>query len=146
MNLQIILASKSEVRKNILNKKIQSIKDTINEFIEDFIFDTIGDLDFKQIKDWDWQSINQQLNSNLLINIDVNEIDFDGRTQLGYNVHVGYYAQNQVDFLDPDKTVLRTIEEAMTEGVNLKVRDILGSFLFNLAICVDVISFLTPLT
>tara|TARA_B100000902_G_C27319427_1_gene923384 strand:- start:773 stop:2713 length:1941 start_codon:yes stop_codon:yes gene_type:complete len=65
-----------------------------------------------------------------LAKIVVNEIDFDGRTQLGYNVQVGYYAQNQVDFLDPDKTVLRTIEESMTEGVNLKVRDILGSFLF----------------
>ena len=65
-----------------------------------------------------------------LAKIVVNEIDFNGRTQLGYNVQVGYYAQNQVDFLDPDKTVLTTIEESMTEGVNLKVRDILGSFLF----------------
>ncbi|MAQ32043.1 MAG: glycosyl transferase family 2, partial [Flavobacteriales bacterium] len=66
-----------------------------------------------------------------LAKIIVNEIDYKGRTQFGYNVQFGYYAQNQVDFLDPDKTVLETIEYAMTEDVNLKVRDVLGSFLFS---------------
>tara|TARA_A100001011_G_scaffold330023_1_gene355645 strand:- start:382 stop:2322 length:1941 start_codon:yes stop_codon:yes gene_type:complete len=66
-----------------------------------------------------------------LAKILVNDIEFNGRTQLGYNVQFGYYAQNQVDFLDPDKTVLKTIEDAMTEETNLKVRDVLGSFLFS---------------
>ena len=66
-----------------------------------------------------------------LAKIIVDEIDYKGRTQFGYNVQFGYYAQNQVDFLDPDKTVLQTIEYAMTENVNLKVRDVLGSFLFS---------------
>ena len=66
-----------------------------------------------------------------LAKIIVDEIDYQGRTQFGYNVQFGYYAQNQVDFLDPDKTVLQTIEYAMTESVNLKVRDVLGSFLFS---------------
>ena len=66
-----------------------------------------------------------------LAKIVVNDIEFNGRTQLGYNVQFGYYAQNQVDFLDPDKTVLKTIEDAMTEETNLKVRDVLGSFLFS---------------
>ncbi len=66
-----------------------------------------------------------------LAKIIVDEIDYKGRTQFGYNVQFGYYAQNQVDFLDPDKTVLETIEYAMTEDVNLKVRDVLGSFLFS---------------
>ena len=65
-----------------------------------------------------------------LAKIIVSEIDYDGRTQFGYNVKYGYYAQNQVEFLDSDKTVLQTIEDAMTSDVNLKVRDILGSFLF----------------
>ncbi len=66
-----------------------------------------------------------------LAKIAVNVIDFKGRTELGYNVKIGYYAQNQVDFLDPDKTVLQTIEEAINEDTKLKVRDILGSFLFS---------------
>ena len=61
----------------------------------------------------------------------VSEIDFDGRTQFGYNVKLGYYAQNQVDFLDSDKTIIQTIEDAMTAETNLKVRDVLGSFLFS---------------
>jgi len=65
-----------------------------------------------------------------LAKIIVSEIDYTGRTQFGYNVKFGYYAQNQVDFLDPDKTVLQTIESAMTGEINLKVRDVLGSFLF----------------
>ena len=66
-----------------------------------------------------------------LAKIIVSEIDFDGRTQFGYNVKLGYYAQNQVDFLDSDKTIIQTIEDAMTAETNLKVRDVLGSFLFS---------------
>ena len=66
-----------------------------------------------------------------LAKIIVSEIDYAGRTQYGYNVKFGYYAQNQVDFLDSDKTVLQTIEDAMTGEANLKVRDVLGSFLFS---------------
>jgi ATP-binding cassette subfamily F protein 3 len=66
-----------------------------------------------------------------LAKIIVDQIDYDGRTHFGYNVQFGYYAQNQVDFLDGDKTVLQTIEDAMTGDVNLKVRDVLGSFLFS---------------
>ncbi len=66
-----------------------------------------------------------------LAKIIVSEIDYNGTAHFGHNVQFGYYAQNQVDFLDPDKTVLQTIEDAMTSEVNLKVRDILGSFLFS---------------
>tara|TARA_Y100000589_G_scaffold113143_2_gene107519 strand:- start:5 stop:1960 length:1956 start_codon:yes stop_codon:yes gene_type:complete len=65
-----------------------------------------------------------------LAKIIVSEIEFQGRTEFGYNVKYGYYAQNQVEFLDSDKTVLKTIEDAMTGDTNLKVRDVLGSFLF----------------
>ena len=65
-----------------------------------------------------------------LAKIAVGDIEFDGRTELGYNVKLGYYAQNQVDFLDPDSTVLKTIEDSMTEETRLKARDVLGSFLF----------------
>ena len=66
-----------------------------------------------------------------LAKIIVSEIDHDGSAHFGHNVQFGYYAQNQVDFLEPEKTVLQTIEDAMTSNTNLKVRDILGSFLFS---------------
>ena len=66
-----------------------------------------------------------------LAKIIVSEIDYNGTAHFGHNVQFGYYAQNQVDFLDNEKTVLQTIEDAMTSEVNLKVRDILGSFLFS---------------
>jgi len=61
----------------------------------------------------------------------VNEIDFNGDITLGHQVKMGYYAQNQVEFLDEDLTVLETIEQAATEDTAGKVRSILGSFLFS---------------
>ena len=72
-----VLNQQREIIYDLRNKALlsDSIKDTINEFIEDFIFDIIGDLDFKQIEEWDWQSINQQINSNLMVNIEVSEIE-----------------------------------------------------------------------
>ena len=72
-----VLNQQREIIYDLRNKALlsDSIKDTINEFIEDFIFDIIGDLDFKQIEEWDWQSINQQINSNLMVNIEVGEIE-----------------------------------------------------------------------
>ena len=64
-----------------------------------------------------------------LAKIIVSDIEFEGKTHFGYNVQYGYYAQNQVDFLEPEKTVLQTIEDAMTSNTNLKVRaDINGFF------------------
>ena len=72
-----VLNQQREIIYDLRNKALlsDSIKDTINEFIEDFIFDIIGDLDFRLVKEWDWQSINQQINSNLMVNIEVSEIE-----------------------------------------------------------------------
>jgi len=72
-----VLNQQREIIYDLRNKALlsDSIKDTINEFIEDFIFDIIGDLDFKRVKEWDWQSINQQINSNLMVNIEFSEIE-----------------------------------------------------------------------
>ena len=61
----------------------------------------------------------------------VNEIDFSGKITLGHQVKMGYYAQNQADFLDDDLTILQTIEQAVTEHTTSNVRTILGSFLFS---------------
>ncbi len=65
-----------------------------------------------------------------LAKIIVGEIDFDGKKELGHNVQLAYFAQNQADYLDGDKRVLETMEEAATEKNRRHVRDILGAFLF----------------
>jgi ATP-binding cassette subfamily F protein 3 len=54
-----------------------------------------------------------------------------GTISLGYNVELGYYAQNQEDLLDPNDTVFDTLDREAYGDVRLKVRDILGSFLFS---------------
>jgi len=61
----------------------------------------------------------------------VNEVDFSGTIKLGHQVKLGYYAQNQADFLNNDLTILQTIENAVTEHTTSNVRTILGSFLFS---------------
>jgi len=61
----------------------------------------------------------------------VDEITYDGKIQQGHQVKLGYYAQNQAEFLDENLTVLETIEQAATEESAGKVRSILGSFLFS---------------
>ncbi len=61
----------------------------------------------------------------------VNEIDYEGIISLGHQVKMGYYAQNQADFLDENLTVLETIEQAANEDSVARVRSILGSFLFS---------------
>ena len=61
----------------------------------------------------------------------VGEINFEGLIELGHQVKMGYYAQNQADFLDEELTVLQTIENAVTEHTKANVRTVLGSFLFS---------------
>ncbi len=65
-----------------------------------------------------------------LAKIIVGEIKFDGHLKLGHNVQIGYFAQNQAEYLDGNKTVLDTMIDAANETNRSKVRDILGSFLF----------------
>lgn len=60
----------------------------------------------------------------------VGEIDFTGTIQLGHNVQLGYFAQNQADHLDGEKTILDTMLEAALDTNRMKVRDMLGAFLF----------------
>lgn len=60
----------------------------------------------------------------------VNEIDYEGTIKLGHNVHLGYFAQNQADYLDGELTILETMEQAANDNNRPKVRDMLGAFLF----------------
>jgi len=65
-----------------------------------------------------------------LAKIIVGELDFKGDLKLGHNVQIGYFAQNQAEYLEGTKTVLETMIDAANETNRSKVRDILGSFLF----------------
>lgn len=65
-----------------------------------------------------------------LAKIIVGEIEHQGTVKLGHNVQIGYFAQNQADYLDGNITVLDTMINAANETNRSKVRDILGSFLF----------------
>ena len=60
----------------------------------------------------------------------VGDIPFEGYLKLGHNVEIGYFAQNQSEHLPPEKTVLEIMEDAATDGNRMRVRDMLGSFLF----------------
>ncbi|MBQ0768771.1 MAG: ABC-F family ATP-binding cassette domain-containing protein, partial [Bizionia sp.] len=65
-----------------------------------------------------------------LAKILVGDIEHGGHLKLGHNVQIGYFAQNQAEYLDGSKTVLDTMIDAANETNRSKVRDILGSFLF----------------
>lgn len=65
-----------------------------------------------------------------LAKIIIGEIKYQGQLKLGHNVQIGYFAQNQAEYLDGNKTVLDTMIDAANETNRSKVRDILGSFLF----------------
>lgn len=65
-----------------------------------------------------------------LAKIMVGEISHTGSLKLGHNVQIGYFAQNQAEYLDGEKTVLDTMIDAANESTRGKVRDMLGSFLF----------------
>ena len=54
-----------------------------------------------------------------------------GNFEIGHNVDIGYYAQNQADELDPNKTVFETIDDEATGDIRTQVRSLLGSFLFS---------------
>ncbi len=65
-----------------------------------------------------------------LAKIIVDEISYVGNVNLGHNVQLGYFAQNQSTYLDGTKTVLESAEDSATPENRTKVRDLLGSFLF----------------
>jgi ATP-binding cassette subfamily F protein 3 len=65
-----------------------------------------------------------------LAKILVGELESKGKVSLGHNVQIGYFAQNQSTYLDPKKTVIESAEDSATPENRTKVRDLLGSFLF----------------
>ena len=65
-----------------------------------------------------------------LVKCIMNEIEHTGHLKLGHNIEIGYYAQNQAQMLDGELTVFDTIDHVAKGDVRLKIRDILGAFMF----------------
>ena len=66
-----------------------------------------------------------------LMRVIMKELDpMDGDSKIGHNVNIGYYAQNQEDILDKEDTVFGTLDRIAVGDIRLKLRDILGAFLF----------------
>ncbi|MDE5839382.1 MAG: ABC-F family ATP-binding cassette domain-containing protein [Muribaculaceae bacterium] len=65
-----------------------------------------------------------------LVKCIMGEIDHTGTLKLGHNVKIGYFAQNQAQLLDENLTVFETIDNVAVGDIRLKIRDILGAFMF----------------
>lgn len=65
-----------------------------------------------------------------LVKCIMGEIPFEGKLKIAQNVQIGYFAQNQAQLLDGDQTVLDTIDRVATGDIRLKIRDLLGAFMF----------------
>lgn len=65
-----------------------------------------------------------------LVKCIMSETTFSGKLKLGHNVKIGYFAQNQADLLDENKTVFDTIDYVAVGDIRTKIRDILGAFMF----------------
>ena len=65
-----------------------------------------------------------------LVKCIMGEIPFDGTLRIGHNVKIGYFAQNQAQLLDGEITVFDTIDRVAVGDIRLKIRDILGAFMF----------------
>lgn len=60
----------------------------------------------------------------------MNEIEFGGAMQMGHNVKIGYFAQNQASMLNESVTVFQTIDDVAVGDIRTRIRDILGAFMF----------------
>jgi ATP-binding cassette subfamily F protein 3 len=66
-----------------------------------------------------------------LSRIIMKELDYTGVLKYGHNIQIGYFAQNQGEFLDPEKTVFETLDDIAVGDIRKQVRNILGAFLFS---------------
>lgn len=65
-----------------------------------------------------------------LVKCIMDEIPYEGKLTIGHNVQIGYFAQNQAQLLDENVTVFDTIDRVAKGDIRLKIRDILGAFMF----------------
>lgn len=61
----------------------------------------------------------------------MNEIDYEGKLEIGHNAQIGYFAQNQASLLDGDLTVFETIDRVAEGDIRTQIKNILGAFMFS---------------
>jgi ATP-binding cassette, subfamily F, member 3 len=66
-----------------------------------------------------------------LTKVIMGKLPYEGQLKIGHQVKIGYFAQNQDELLDGNRTVLSTLDEVATGDIRTKIRDILGAFLFS---------------
>ena len=60
----------------------------------------------------------------------MNEIDFDGKLEIGHNAQIGYFAQNQASLLDENLTIFETVDRIAEGDIRTQIKSILGAFMF----------------
>ena len=66
-----------------------------------------------------------------LVKAIMDEIDYQGKLTLGHNTMIGYFAQNQASLLDEELTVFQTIDDVAVGDIRIKIKDLLGAFMFS---------------
>ena len=66
-----------------------------------------------------------------LVKCIMGELEYEGKLQLGHNVKIGYFAQNQASLLDENLTVFQTIDDIAKGDIRTKIKDMLGAFMFS---------------
>jgi len=118
-----VLNQQREIIYDLRNKALlsESIKPSVEEFIYDFVYNIFDNLDIKDINNWDWQALNQDLMSHLLIEIDESSLknsqDKEQIVETVYNLAIDYYTEKEqlipLELLRKLEKfiVLRTIDE-----------------------------------
>ena len=109
-------------------KIILEAKDISKSFGDKHVLDSVN-IDIERGEKIAFVGQNGQGKSTLA-KILVGELKSNGKVRLGYNVQIGYFAQNQSTYLDGKKTVIESAEDSATPENRTKVRDLLGAFLF----------------
>ncbi len=60
----------------------------------------------------------------------MSQIDFDGDLEIGHNIQIGYFAQNQASLLDEDLTIFDTVDRIAQGDIRTQIKNILGAFMF----------------
>ena len=109
-------------------KIILEAKDISKSFGDKHVLDSVN-IDIERGEKTAFVGQNGQGKSTLA-KILVGELESKGKVRLGHNVQIGYFAQNQSTYLDGKKTVLEYAKDSATPENRIKVRDLLGAFLF----------------
>ena len=109
-------------------KIILEAKDISKSFGDKHVLDSVN-IDIERGEKIAFVGQNGQGKSTLA-KILVGELESNGKVRLGHNVQIGYFAQNQSTYLDGKKTVLESAQDSATPENRIKVRDLLGAFLF----------------